>query len=232
MVSTKASVVILAWLVALGMVSASGAMASGPRPVLEPKRPASAVKRSKSDKKPADRQTAMHKGKRTQAKPRVKADRPMKPSKTPAGVEETLVMVLRHTAADRVAHHIERLFRGDKVMEKPYYKKVAPVIDWQWMLVLGVVIGAFLSSQLSGRFQLQWVPEKWAETFGTLPLPRLIVALAGGILMGVGSRWAGGCTSGHGISGTLQLAISSWLATICFFVGGIATAMLIFRVLA
>jgi uncharacterized membrane protein YedE/YeeE len=59
----------------------------------------------------------------------------------------------------------------------------------------------------------------------------LIVAFIGGIFMGVGSRWAGGCTSGHGISGTLQLTISSWLAAICFFIGGIATAMLIFRVL-
>jgi uncharacterized membrane protein YedE/YeeE len=52
----------------------------------------------------------------------------------------------------------------------------------------------------------------------------------GGILMGVGARWASGCTSGHDVSGTLQLATSSWLQTICF-VGGIATAMLIFRVL-
>ena len=45
------------------------------------------------------------------------------------------------------------------------------------------------------------------------------------------ARWAGGCTSGHGISGTLQLAVSSWIAAGCFFIGGIATAMLIFKVL-
>jgi uncharacterized membrane protein YedE/YeeE len=49
--------------------------------------------------------------------------------------------------------------------------------------------------------------------------------------MGFGSRWAGGCTSGHGISGTLQLAVSSWLAALFFFVGGIASATLIFHVL-
>ena len=136
------------------------------------------------------------------------------------------------TAFARTSGMIERLFRGNKVMEKPYYKRYAPVVDWQWMLVLGVLIGAFLSAQLSGEFEPRWVPGRWAEAFGTLPLPRLLVAFVGGILMGVGSRWAGGCTSGHGISGTLQLAISSWLAAICFFIGGIATAMLIFRVLA
>ena len=44
-----------------------------------------------------------------------------------------------------------------------------------------------------------------------------------------GARLAGGCTSGHGISGTLQLAVSSWIAVICFFVGGIVTALLLYR---
>jgi hypothetical protein len=47
----------------------------------------------------------------------------------------------------------------------------------------------------------------------------------------MGARWAGGCTSGHGISGTLQLAVSSWLAAAAFFAGGIITAIFLFRVL-
>jgi uncharacterized membrane protein YedE/YeeE len=134
------------------------------------------------------------------------------------------------TPFSRTSGMIERLFRGDRVLDKPYYRKVAPTVTWDWMLVLGIVIGSFISARVSGQFQLQWVPATWAATFGPMPLPRLITALIGGILMGVGARWAGGCTSGHGISGTLQWAASSWLATICFFVGGIATAMLIFRV--
>ena len=57
-------------------------------------------------------------------------------------------------------------------------------------------------------------------------------ALVGGIIMGFGARWAGGCTSGHGISGTLQLVVSSWLAAICFFVSGIVTAMVIYKIIA
>ncbi len=35
---------------------------------------------------------------------------------------------------------IEGLFRGDKVKERPYYQKYAPTVDWEWMLVLGVVM--------------------------------------------------------------------------------------------
>jgi uncharacterized membrane protein YedE/YeeE len=134
------------------------------------------------------------------------------------------------TAFSRTSGMIERFFRGARVGEKPYYKKFAPSVDWEWMLVVGVFIGAFLSAKLSGEFQGQWVPAKWAETFGNTPLVRWVVALMGGIVMGIGARWAGGCTSGHGISGTLQLAVSSWLAVICFFVGGVATAMFIFEV--
>ena len=139
------------------------------------------------------------------------------------------------TAFARTSGMIERIFRGAKVKEKPYYQKFAPTVDWEWMLVLGVVIGAFVSAKLSGQFQFQWTPVVSGEmdkSFVTMPYARVAVAFVGGILMGVGSRWAGGCTSGHGISGTLQLAVSSWLAAICFFIGGIVSAMLIFIVIA
>ena len=134
------------------------------------------------------------------------------------------------TAISRTSGMIEKLFRGSKVKEQAYYKKVSPSVDWQWMLVLGIFIGAFLSAKLSGQFQGDWVPTKWAATFGETPFTRWIVALIGGIVMGIGARWAGGCTSGHGISGTLQLNVGSWLAAMCFFIGGIATAMIIFKV--
>jgi uncharacterized membrane protein YedE/YeeE len=134
------------------------------------------------------------------------------------------------TAFARTTGMIEKLFRGQKVLDKAYYKQFPPVIDWEWMLVLGVLIGAFVSANLSGSFRFVWVPDLWIETFGAAPGPRFIVALLGGVLMGLGSRWAGGCTSGHGISGTLQLAVSSWITAICLFIGGIVSAMLIFRV--
>jgi uncharacterized protein len=135
------------------------------------------------------------------------------------------------TAFARNSGLIETLFRGPKVLEKEYHRKFVPEVDWEWVLVLGVVIGAFFSAQLSGQFQNQWVPAKWSETFGASPFPRWIVALLGGIIMGFGARWAGGCTSGHGLSGTHQLAVSSWLALFAFFAGGIPVALLLFKVL-
>jgi len=55
----------------------------------------------------------------------------------------------------------------------------------------------------------------------------LILLVAGGFLIGFGSRWAGGCTSGHSISGMSSLQLPSLVATIGFFIGGlIATHLL------
>ncbi len=119
---------------------------------------------------------------------------------------------------------VERLARGDIVDRKPYYQKEKLVIDWQWMLVTGIVIGSLISSLLSGDFHWQWIPSLWASRFGTGVLLRISAALFGGICLGFGARWADGCTSGHGISGTMQLALSSWVSAACFFIGGIVVA--------
>jgi uncharacterized membrane protein YedE/YeeE len=127
---------------------------------------------------------------------------------------------------------MEKLFRGNKVGAKTYYRKYPPAADWKWMFLVGILIGACLSALLSGSFHLQWVSHLWEQTFGAAALPRLLTAFAGGTLMGFGSRWANGCTSGHGISGTLQLAVSSWVSVVFFFIGGIGCAFLIYHGLA
>ena len=126
---------------------------------------------------------------------------------------------------------IEKLFRGKKVDLKPYYQKIKLVVDWQWMLVIGIIIGALISALLSGDFHWQWVPSVWANAFGGAPVTRVLAALIGGIFLGFGARWADGCTSGHGISGTMQLTISSWISAICFFIGGILAAQIMFKLI-
>ncbi|MDI6719568.1 MAG: YeeE/YedE thiosulfate transporter family protein [Methanomicrobiales archaeon] len=136
------------------------------------------------------------------------------------------------TAYARTSGMLERAVRGDAVLDKPYYRKFVPQVDWEWMLVLGIVIGAFIAAVLLGEFAIVWVPSTFEAAFGSSVALRLAVALIGGVLMGIGARWAGGCTSGHGISGTLQLAVSSWVAVIVFFVSGILTAFLLYGVIS
>lgn len=103
-----------------------------------------------------------------------------------------------------------------------------PKIDWEWMLVVGVFIGALLSSKLSGDRTQEKVPPLWKWRFGDSPPKRYAGAFGGGTLMMFGARLAQGCTSGHGISGALQLAVSSWMFLPMLFAAGIATTYLIF----
>ncbi len=61
---------------------------------------------------------------------------------------------------------------------------------------------------------MEMVPSLWRRLVGASGLGRWATALLGGILIGIGARWADGCTSGHGISSTLQLVASSWVEVI------------------
>lgn len=128
---------------------------------------------------------------------------------------------------------IEKIVSGKVATERPYYQKITLKLNWQMMLVIGVVIGAFLSAVLSGDFNTDsWVPSLWASAFGDGALLRLLAAVLGGMILGFGARFADGCTSGHGISGALQLAVSSWVSAIFFFIGGILMAHFIFHIIA
>lgn len=126
---------------------------------------------------------------------------------------------------------IERLLRGKKVENKDYYRKHPPRVNWEWMFVVGLMIGAFASATLSGTFEIVLVPSAWAAGAGDSRIVRWGVAFLGGAIMGFGARWARGCTSGHGISGTLQLAVGSWMAVAALFLSGIITAVLLFHVI-
>lgn len=108
-------------------------------------------------------------------------------------------------------------------------KNRRPKIDWEWMLVVGVFLGAYVSSKMSGdRVQGEHVPPLWQWRFGDSTARRYLGAFVGAFIMMLGARIAQGCTSGHAISGTLQLALSSWIFAPTIFIVGIATAFLMY----
>ncbi|WAC05747.1 MAG: YeeE/YedE thiosulfate transporter family protein [Methanoregula sp.] len=131
----------------------------------------------------------------------------------------------------KISGLIALLFQPDMVEKNEYYRTIPPALDWKLAVVPGIVIGAFISAMLSGSFEMVWVPALWGDTFGSNPVVRVLVAVIGGIFLEIGARWAGGCTSGHGISGTSQLSCAGITAASCFFISGILTAMLLFRVI-
>ncbi len=98
------------------------------------------------------------------------------------------------------------------------------------MLVIGVIVGAFLAAWTGGEITGRFLPPLWEARFGEDSTAlRSAFAFVGGAIMAFGARMAGGCTSGHGISGALQLSVGSWVALICFFAGGVAVAMMMYR---
>ncbi len=98
---------------------------------------------------------------------------------------------------------------------------------WQVALVGGIALGALLSASLSGT-RRSGISRVWTRSLGTSnPGVRFALAFAGGFLLLFGARLADGCTSGHGISGMAQLAVSGFLAVAAMFAGGIATATLL-----
>ena len=100
---------------------------------------------------------------------------------------------------------------------------------WQVALVVGIAAGAFISMKLSGT-QRQPISPIWSRALNTSsPARRYAIAFAAGFIMLLGARLADGCTTGHGLSGTAQLAVGSLVAVAAMFTGGIATAMLALR---
>lgn len=134
------------------------------------------------------------------------------------------------SAYSDVAGILGRVVAPKHIASLKYYQEHKPTVSWTLVFVVGAIGGAFLAAWTGGEITGYYLQDMWVARFGPDSyLLRTLTAFFGGAIMAYGARMAGGCTSGHGISGTLQLAVGSWVAVICFFIGGIATAMLLYR---
>jgi hypothetical protein len=128
----------------------------------------------------------------------------------------------------RAAGLAEQAIVPTHVQENAYFMSKGVKVDWQMMLVIGIVAGTFLSAWLSKGLRIERVPELWKARFGESVWLRYAMAFLGGVILIFGARLAGGCTSGHGISGALQLALSGWTFFMAVFAAGIATAFALY----
>jgi len=112
-----------------------------------------------------------------------------------------------------------------KFFEKDAFKKI---YDWRFLFVAGLILGGFISMLLSGHISFNF--NKGFETLGAI-FPgylKYIVLFIGGILIGFGARFAGGCTSGHSIMGISQLETASLVTTFFFMLSGFLVTNIIF----
>ena len=114
--------------------------------------------------------------------------------------------------------------------------------NWSLLFVVGIIIGGFISSQYLVADQAMnlnpktiqeltqlgfanagnsYLPPEIFNTEMIFSLKGFLILIGAGICIGFGSRYAGGCTSGHAITGLSSLQLPSLLAVIGFFIGGL-----------
>ncbi|MDH3702252.1 MAG: YeeE/YedE family protein [Alphaproteobacteria bacterium] len=131
----------------------------------------------------------------------------------------------------KVGGHLAMLF-DPAVGETGYFAKYITDAKyiWQLALVIGVTIGAFVSARLSNLERIG-MSRVWWRAVGLRSLRlRMVMGFFGGFVMLFGARLAGGCTSGHGVSGLAQLAVGSTIAIAAMFLGGILMTMMFRRI--
>jgi len=129
----------------------------------------------------------------------------------------------------RAAGLAEKTIAAERVSANEYFTKEKVRVDWQFMLVIGIFLGALASSLLDRSFKLEAVPPLWEQYFGPSIAKRAVAAFLGGAVAMIGARLADGCTSGNGLSGLMQLSLSGFVALAMFFGVGVATAKLVYR---
>lgn len=123
-----------------------------------------------------------------------------------------------------------------------YFKTDLKTKTWSLIFVLGIILGGLISSQFLMESQaidlnpvtIQELSDLGFENAGNTYLPSeifspetlftskgILVLIGAGMLIGFGARYAGGCTSGHAITGLSSLQLPSLLAVIGFFIGGL-----------
>ncbi len=114
---------------------------------------------------------------------------------------------------------------------------------WNLIFAAGIVAGGWIAGTWLGGVEPMVIAEATTEELaalglstprGAVPvelfdwravasLPGFVVMVVGGFLVGFGARWAGGCTSGHAISGLADLQLPSLIAVLGFFAGGLVS---------
>jgi uncharacterized protein len=134
------------------------------------------------------------------------------------------------TALSQISGGVATPILGSEAVAKnAYWAKNLFQLDYGSLFLAGTMLGGLLSALLAGSWKLESVPAVWGDRFGASVTKRYIAAFAGGLIAMYGARLANGCTSGNGISGGLQLALSGWVFLAVMFPVGMLTAFVLFR---
>lgn len=112
-----------------------------------------------------------------------------------------------------------------------YAKAVSHPMNYGLIFVIAMMVGALVSTLMRGGVSAEErvMPAIWRSNFGNSKAKRYLAAFAGGFVVLYGARLAGGCTSGHMMSGMMQTSLSGYLFAAGAFAAAIPTAILLFK---
>ncbi|PLW76673.1 YeeE/YedE thiosulfate transporter family protein [Cohaesibacter celericrescens] len=112
-----------------------------------------------------------------------------------------------------------------------YAESVANPLNYSFVFVLAMLGGAAISGYLRGGVTKEesQMPEVWREKFGSSTTKRYFWSFVGGFIVLYGARMAGGCTSGHMMSGMMQTAVSGYIFTLGAFAAAFPLALALYK---
>jgi uncharacterized protein len=113
--------------------------------------------------------------------------------------------------------------------DNEYFAKIQGAGQWELIFLSGAFLSAVILSLLRKEFKFTIVHSNWEKYKGNSPAKRLVWSFIGGFTLIFGARLAGGCTSGHIISGGMQLAVSSLVFAAFVFAGFLLTGKFFYR---
>lgn len=113
--------------------------------------------------------------------------------------------------------------------DNQYFKGLEASGRWEMYFLGGAFLSGLVLSLARRDFKLTLIHDNWRKYKNTSVSSRLLWAFTGGFLLIIGARLAGGCTSGHIISGGMQIAFSSWLFAMVVFGSFLVTGRLFYR---
>ena len=113
-----------------------------------------------------------------------------------------------------------------------YAKNIAQPLNYSFVFVIAMFLGgllAFLTTTKTENATRTNAPKVWKDNHGDSNIKRYLFIFVGGILVLFGARLAGGCSSGHMMSGMMQTSISGYLFAMATFVTAIPVAKILYR---
>jgi uncharacterized protein len=123
--------------------------------------------------------------------------------------------------------YLADLFTG--TTQNDYYTKVQGPGHWELFFLIGAFISGIIISIFRKEFKITIIHSNWAKFKGNSVSKRIIWSFIGGFILIIGARMAGGCTSGHILSGGMQLSVSSLVFAVFVFTGLLITGKYFYK---